>query len=202
MPRTKKQFEEMRNATKEKIQTVAMHLFAQKGLAATNVQDIADAAGISIGLLYRHYKTKEALFYELVEFALAGLKEISERLQSDASPKSIVESIIDEIYDDLANDEDFTNLLVLLTQAALAGKEDSKVVGLIEQDFTMLQAMADLIRRGQELDEFRSGDPFEMSVFFFSTIQGITISKAAFQPVFRLPPKSLLTEFLYEERKV
>jgi len=201
MPRTKKQFEEMRNATREKIQTAAMYLFAQKGLAATNVQEIADTAGISIGLLYRHYKTKEALFYELVEFALTGLKEISRRLQGDASPKAILESIVDEIYDDLANNEDFTNLLVLLTQAALAGKEDSKVAGLLEQDFTMLQAMAGLIRRGQELGEFRSGDSFEMSVFFFSTIQGITISKAAFQQVFKLPPKSLLTEFLYEERK-
>ena len=93
MPRTKKQFEEMRNATKEKIQTAAMHLFAQKGLAATNVQEIADAAGISIGLLYRHYKTKEALFYELVEFAIEGLKEISDRLQSDESPKEILSLI-------------------------------------------------------------------------------------------------------------
>lgn len=202
MPRTKKQFEEMRNATREKIQTVAMHLFAQKGLAATNVQEIADAAGISIGLLYRHYKTKEALFYELVEFALAGLKEISGRLQSDESPKVIMEHIVDEIYEDLANNDDFTNLLVLLTQAALAGKEDSKVAGFLEQDFTMLQAMADLIRRGQELGEFRLGDPFEMAMFFFSAIQGITISKAAFQPVFKLPAKSMLTQILYEERKV
>lgn len=202
MPRTRKQFEEMRNATREKIQTAAMHLFAQKGLAATNVQEIADAAGISIGLLYRHYKTKEALFYELVEFALAGLKEISGRLQSDESPKVIVERIADEIHEEVANNEDFTNLLVLLTQAMLAGKEDSRLASLLDQDFTMLQSMADLIRRGQELGEFRSGDPFEMSIFFFSAIQGITISKAAFQPVFRLPAKSLLTEFLYEERKV
>jgi len=201
MPRTKKQFEEMRNATKEKIQTAAMHLFAQKGLAATNVQEIADAAGISIGLLYRHYKTKEALFYELVEFAIEGLKEISDRLQSDESPKEIVKRFVDEIYEDIANNEDFTNLLVLLTQAMLAGKEDSRLASLLEQDFTMLQSMADLIRRGQELAEFRSGDPFEMSMFFFSAIQGITICKAVFQSVFRLPAKSLLTRFLYEERK-
>ncbi|WP_406796531.1 MULTISPECIES: helix-turn-helix domain-containing protein [Brevibacillus] len=33
---------------------------------STNVHDIADTAGISIGLLYWHYKSKETLFDELV----------------------------------------------------------------------------------------------------------------------------------------
>jgi len=48
-----------------------MQLFVQKGYDSTNVQDIADTAGISIGLLYRHYKSKETLFDELVDYALA-----------------------------------------------------------------------------------------------------------------------------------
>ncbi|WP_335633118.1 helix-turn-helix domain-containing protein [Brevibacillus formosus] len=38
-----------------------MQLFVQKGFGSTNVQDIADTAGISIGLMYRHYKSKETL---------------------------------------------------------------------------------------------------------------------------------------------
>lgn len=201
MPRTKKQFEEMRNVTKEKIQTAAMQLFANKGLAATNVQEIADMAGISVGLLYRHYRTKEALFYELVEFALMGLKELSLRLQSDESPKELVEQIMSEVYEDLANNDDFTNLLVLLTQAVLLNEEESRLASLLDQDFIMIQAMADLIRRGQKSGEFRVGDPYEMSVFFFSTIQGIAISKMAFHSVFKMPAKAMLTQFLYEERK-
>jgi len=202
MPRTKKQFEEMRNLTREKIQTVALQLFAKKGLSATNVQEIADTAGISIGLLYKHYRTKEDLFYELVEIAFNGLKELNMRLCADESPKVILEQIIDEIYEDLENNEDFTNLLTLITQVLLSSKDDEKLARLLKEDFTMLQALADLIRCGQELGEFRSGDSFEMAVLFFSTIQGITILRAAFQPVFKLPAKSLVTNFLYEERKV
>jgi len=169
MPRSKKQFEEMRNLTRDKIQTAAIHLFAKKGLAATNVQEIADAAGISIGLLYKHYKTKEDLFYELVEFAFNGLNNINVRLRTDESPKAIIEQIIDEIYEDLASNEDYTNLLTLLTQVLLSGKEDEKLAGLLEQDLTMFKALSDLVRRGQELGEFRSGDPFEMAVLFSHT---------------------------------
>lgn len=199
MPRTKQQFEDMRNVTKEKIHTAAMHLFARKGLAATNVQDIADKAGISIGLLYRHYKTKESLFYELAEFAFLGLKELNSRLQSEASPKAMVQSIVDEIYHDLETNEDFTNLMVLMMQALLLGEEEKKMANLLEQDFIMIHAMSDLIDRGQKADEFRSGDSYEMSVYFFSAIQGITISKMAFGQKFKLPSKSLLTAFLYKE---
>jgi AcrR family transcriptional regulator len=199
MPRTKKQFEEMRKLTRKKIQTAALHLFARKGLSATNVQEIADIAGISIGLLYKHYRTKEDMFYELVEIAFNGLKEISIRLCADESPKVILERIIDEIYEELANNEDFTNLLKLLTQALLSSREDEKLARLLAEDFTMLQALANLIRRGQELGEFRSGDSFEMAIFFLSTIQGITIMQEAFQPVFKLPAKSFITNFLYEE---
>jgi len=201
MPRTKKQFEEMRISTREKIQSAAMYLFAKKGLAATNVQEIADAAGISIGLLYKHYKTKDALFYELVEFAFNGLKDINLRLCVDESPKVILEQIIDEIYEDLGNNEDFSNLMNLLTQVILSGKEDKKLAGLLEQDFKMFQSLSDLIKRGQELGEFRSGDSFEMAILFFSVIQGLTIFRTALQPVFKVPAKSLMTSFLYEERK-
>ncbi|WP_342430121.1 helix-turn-helix domain-containing protein [Neobacillus sp. FSL H8-0543] len=47
----------MRTATKNKIHTASIKLFAKKGFAATSVQDIADTAGISTRLLYPHYKT-------------------------------------------------------------------------------------------------------------------------------------------------
>lgn len=202
MPRTKEQFEEMRNATRDKIQSAAMHLFARKGLVATNVQDIADKAGISIGLLYRHYKTKESLFYELAEFALKGLQELSARLQNDASPKTTVQSIVDEIYHELKVNDDFINLMVLFMQAMLLGEDEQKLTSLLKQDFVMIQAMADLIKRGQEVGEFRDGDPYEMSIYFFSCIQGITVSKMAFQEGFKLPDQSMLTAYLFKERMI
>ena len=201
MPRTKEQFEEMRNATKEKIQAAAMELFARKGLAATNVQEIADTADISIGLLYRHYKTKEELFYELVDFAHKGLMELNLRLQSDASPRELIKQIIKEVYNDLAVNNDFINLMILLTQAVLQREEGSKLSGLLDQDYIMIQALAGLIRLGQEAGEFRRGDPYEMSVFFFSAVQGLAISKKAFGAAFRMPAESMLTQIFYDERK-
>ncbi|MEH7252929.1 TetR family transcriptional regulator [Neobacillus niacini] len=44
MPRIKEQYEALRTATKNKIHSASIKLFAKKGFAATSVQDIADTA--------------------------------------------------------------------------------------------------------------------------------------------------------------
>lgn len=47
--------------TRERISTAALQLFAEKGFDGTSVRDIARAAGIAEGALYRHFPSKEAL---------------------------------------------------------------------------------------------------------------------------------------------
>lgn len=87
MPRTKEQNETMREVARVKIHSAAIKLFSQKGFAAAGVQEIYDTANISMGLVYRHYKTKDDIddiytiininrFFEymtIIYFFLSGL---------------------------------------------------------------------------------------------------------------------------------
>ena len=50
-----------REATKKRIYECAFELFEEKGFHNVKVQDIAEKAGISIGGLYHHYKSKEEI---------------------------------------------------------------------------------------------------------------------------------------------
>jgi AcrR family transcriptional regulator len=59
MPRTKEQYEQIRAEKREIIKQAAMKLFATKGYAATSISDIAQTAGVSKGLMYNYFKSKE-----------------------------------------------------------------------------------------------------------------------------------------------
>ena len=48
--------------TGERILLTSLELFAQKGYEAASVSDIAGALGITKGALYRHFRSKEAIF--------------------------------------------------------------------------------------------------------------------------------------------
>ncbi|MFS0556557.1 TetR/AcrR family transcriptional regulator [Brevibacillus sp. 179-C9.3 HS] len=200
MPRTKEQYEQMRNATKQKIQSAAMQLFVQKGFGSTNVQDIADTAGISIGLLYRHYKSKEILFDELVDYALAGMSKNIDFFESGVSPKQLMEQFVNEIYNDMMTGEEFANLLILMAQSfQSAGGTSVKQDEVARLSDNMFRATAKLIKKGQELGEFRLGDPDEMVVFFYATLHGLATMKLMIKNSFTMPSPSILTSFLYKE---
>src|SRR3546814_17769414 len=51
--------------TQEKIEQATLALFAAKGVDRTTIGDIARAAGIAEGTLYRHYQSKEELVWQL-----------------------------------------------------------------------------------------------------------------------------------------
>ena len=53
--------------TKEKITEAALTLFSTKGYKGTSVKNIADAVGIKDSSLYKHFKSKKALFDTIVE---------------------------------------------------------------------------------------------------------------------------------------
>lgn len=66
MPRTKTQFEEIRENTRKKILEAALEVFAKEGYHSSTVGSIAKKARISQGLMYNYFKSKEELLNELM----------------------------------------------------------------------------------------------------------------------------------------
>jgi AcrR family transcriptional regulator len=54
------------------IARAALELFVTKGFAATKLEDVARAAGVSKGLPYLYFKSKEELFKAVIVEAIAG----------------------------------------------------------------------------------------------------------------------------------
>lgn len=199
MPRTEEQYEAMRIATRDKIHSAAIKLFAKKGFAATSVKDIAEGAGISMGLMYRHYKKKEDLFNELVTFASEGLDRNSKRFQSEDSPAELIQQFTLEILNDLDKDDEYAQFHMLMYQSLIMEDPSPQIQNLNKMSELLLNQTARLIEKGQKLGQFKQGNASELAFFYFASIQGITMLKLSKSEHYTTLSPQIVTAFLLKE---
>ena len=64
------------NNARQRLLEAATELFAEKGYAGTSVRAIVDRVGVSKPVLYYYFKSKEGLFYAILEWAADVQQEI------------------------------------------------------------------------------------------------------------------------------
>ena len=72
-PRTPEQFEEIRESRRQQIMDAALELFASEGYSHCSISQLAAHAGISKGLMYNYFNSKEALLIAIIE---EGMQDI------------------------------------------------------------------------------------------------------------------------------
>ncbi len=78
---------------REQLLEVALRLFAGRGFAATTMDDIASAAGVTKPLLYQHFDSKRALYLELVDSVARDLLvAINDATSRASGPRQQVEA--------------------------------------------------------------------------------------------------------------
>jgi AcrR family transcriptional regulator len=102
--------------TKQTILDRALRLFVEQGFTETTTRDIAEACGISEGAIYRHFKSKDEIGWELFHASYAAM---AERLQGliDAAPDfaAALQAIIADLCR-LFDDEPYRFRYLLLAQ--------------------------------------------------------------------------------------
>jgi AcrR family transcriptional regulator len=79
-PRTPKQFKEIREEKRTLIMDVALEHFAKEGYHKTTINHIAKHAGISKGLMYNYFESKEELLTEIIK---RSMEEIANYFDPD-----------------------------------------------------------------------------------------------------------------------
>lgn len=114
-PKTEIQFEEIRLEKREKILNAALKLFAGNGYHGTSISMIAEEAGISKGLIYSYFKSKEDLLLELFE----GYLDIFTSLLNPDNDEEITNEEMERFFrllkESLIKNNDFWQLIVQLT---------------------------------------------------------------------------------------
>ncbi len=88
-------------ATREALLDAAEHVFEQRGVARTSLNHIAEAAGLTRGAVYWHFKDKAELFFAMREDVFSPLVERTDALLlSDqfANPLDAIEASVKEFF--------------------------------------------------------------------------------------------------------
>ncbi|NLZ32407.1 MAG: TetR/AcrR family transcriptional regulator [Firmicutes bacterium] len=141
-------FDRIPRERRHKIIDVAVHEFAHKGFDDANINDIAAAAGISVGSLYKYFNTKEDLFLTCVQFGIETLQAVlDEVLASPGDLFAKTEKIVRIIQE---HSRKHKNLIILYNEitsesnAHLTWKLAAKMEALSAGVYTAL------IRQAQE----------------------------------------------------
>ncbi len=76
--------------TRERILAAAERLFAEDGYAGVSMPTIAKASGITAGAIYKHFDSKEDLFFEVVQRAVHAVRTAVDRGADGADLPRIV----------------------------------------------------------------------------------------------------------------
>jgi AcrR family transcriptional regulator len=162
-PRTKKQFEEIRKTSKDKILAVALELFAQNGYQGTSIAQIAKKAKISKGLMYNYFKNKEKLLEAIVLEGFSKIMELDYGLSKSVKPADKLKSLIDETLNNLSDNLHYWQLYTaLLVQPRVQKKFEKKFYKFRK---LFIAAMAEIFKalgsNNPELDSFLLGTHFD-----------------------------------------
>ncbi len=153
MARTPKVVEDRR----EQIIDAAMHVFAQKGFARATNKDIAREAGITPGLIYHYFDSKEALLKAIIE-GRSPLRIVNTLPpQALAMPPEVFLRFIVMQVLGILEEENFIQLIrVFLPEVVYNANTGSTISNAMQQALGFLESY---FQSKMEAGELRKTDP-------------------------------------------
>lgn len=201
MARNKELNQKIKDERREQILSNGLMLFATKGLFATKITDISSVSGISQGLIYHYFRSKEEIFTELIKNAFDKLIAACRWLESQPlSPREKIKMAIEGLIQGLEENEDSARYHLLIAQATVseAIPEEAKVI--INKENTLpYEIITRIIIEGQRDGTIKDYNANELALIFWTSINGLAIYKALHGEKFKAPDSNILTSIFYKD---
>ncbi|HEY2891677.1 MAG TPA: TetR/AcrR family transcriptional regulator [Dongiaceae bacterium] len=110
----------VRGDTKGRIETAALKLFVDKGVAETSIRDIALAVGFSDGALYRHYASKDELVWCMFKASFESYARITADIAaSEATSRGKIAAMVQNFCNLFDEDSRLFRFLMLVQHGQL-----------------------------------------------------------------------------------
>lgn len=176
---------------REQILYTALELFVARGYYGTSTRDISKAAEISSGLMFHYFPSKQHVYEELITIGCSRM-EIDFNAGME-SPLHFLETLVTELL--VMLEHPFSAKMFMLMENAFFQRDISDKVNLMLDQRNVVENSKELIIQGQQLGQFRQGDPIALSLAFWNAIQGIA-QHIALHPQHPKPEAAWLLDIL------
>lgn len=163
-----------RARTSRAILDAASALFFERGLQRTTIDEIAEAAGVSVGSVYVHFGSKEGLYLALVERAIELSEEYTSRAAHDPSPLQRVLNL-GHAYVEFALSEPVAFRIASMQMFDPAVSDDLGPTAdrITERISTTITRLRDDLKEAAELGEIIPIDPDRAMTFVWGAWSGV-----------------------------
>lgn len=191
-PRTQEQFEELRQSRRQQIMDAALELFAIEGYGHCTISNLAKHAGISKGLMYNYFDSKEELLAAIIEHGLNVMMDLFDPDHNGVLKSEELVEFIRKVFSAMRSDQEFWILFfsVILQPGVRELLKEKPIFEYMEQFTSMLMEYFE--KKGFE-------DPYLEIITFSALIEGLGVLLIYTYPTVRIPDEILQK---FEERVI
>ncbi len=139
--------------------------FAHKGYSGANLSAIAKRAGVSVGVIYKYYEDKEALFLACVRHSLQALSDILRDISVDE--KNLEQSLRGVIRALIAHAKSSPATIRMYHEITSSGSEEFSALMAAEIEGLSSTVYKSLIKKAKDEERCREDiDPSSFAFFF------------------------------------
>lgn len=178
MPRSKEQFQKIKDARENQILESALYFFALRGYDGVSGDDITKNVGCSHGLLYHYFKSKEELFDCLLQRVIkVKYLEIIKDVDIKQKPKFFVQDLLDAYINALNSPRtDYACTIYLVLNLHLQKKVLPKIC-INNKNNSIFSCLFQAIEEGKKTGEFCDNDTKEMTIAILSCLKGLSYTR-------------------------
>ena len=174
MPKTKEQFEAIRQERKDAILNAALYLFATRGYDATTTDTIAATINCSHGLIYHYFPTKESLIDAVFEYEIRPIsRKIFENVNFLQKAKFVLIDVVEAFLRALkSNNDEYVWGLHLLLNLHVTSLTNP-LMKQVGRKRNVHNRLLELIERGKEEGDFKLSSTKEQSAALLALFKGL-----------------------------
>ena len=151
-------------AHREEILSAAEKVFAAKGFFPTTMSEIAETAEFGTGTLYKYFKSKEDLYFTLIDEKTDEINRLvkSELLQKTSAIERI-KKVLGLQLEFIERNRDFFRIYTSEGSRFEWTVKDELGKGIHEKMVTYIHILAEIMNQGIEGGEFRALNPMDLA---------------------------------------